>query len=59
MCGCCDAACVDLQEAAAALMAAALAAAAYRQAALLTPHHLAPDSFAHKVREGGGSVITG
>lgn len=49
MAPCCDAALLDLQEAAGVLLTASLSAAAYCQAALLTPAHLAPDSFAHKV----------
>jgi hypothetical protein len=56
---CCDAACLDLQEAAGGLLTAALAAAAYCQAALLTPKHLATDSFAHKVRCGWDVVGVG
>ena len=54
---CCEAACLDLQEAGAGLLSAALSAAAYCQAALLTPIHLAPDSFAHKVLSDSKQVV--
>jgi hypothetical protein len=54
---CCEAACLDLQEAGAGLLSAALSAAAYFQAALLTPIHLAPDSFAHKVLSDSKQVV--
>lgn len=50
MAACCEAACLDLQEAAGGLLLSAAAAAAYCQATLLTPAHLSADSFAHKVR---------
>lgn len=53
----CAAAIDDLHSAVLRLMGGSVAAAAYLQAALLTPQHLAPHSFAHKVTSDARLLI--